>query len=113
MATSSKLKEAKTAFADKTRVTSSSTTITTEEKKNKEVPVGAKILRKTVRVETEKIENGWLISKNFDVKYTMGKDDKGNSDYAYYTKKYYSKEDPLEIKLTDASLADEFSAEDQ
>lgn len=107
----SKLIEAKKSnFAGKTRVESSSTTITTEDKKNKEVPAGAKIIRQTVSVNTEKIENGWLISKSFDIKYSTGKD---NHDYAYYTKKWYSKEDPLDIKLTDVSLADEFDANEE
>lgn len=100
----SKLKEAKTSA----RMTSSSTTLTTEVKENKEPPAGAKILTKTVRTETEQIENGWLISKNFDISYEI----KGDKRWTYYHKKWYSKDNPLEIKLTDASLADEFSADE-
>lgn len=101
----SKLKEAKGLS-----VTSSSTTLTNNVKEQKKVPDGATILSKTVRVETEEIENGWLITKNFDVKYKeKGKD---YNDYAYYTKKWYSKDNPLTVKLTDASLADEFNDEE-
>lgn len=91
------------------KVTSSSTTVTNEEKKSKEVPKGATILRKTVSTNTEEIENGWLITKNIDVKYSVGDPSKGNTDYAYIVKKYYSKDDPLTVTLNDKSLADEFN----
>lgn len=90
-----------------TRVTSVSTTISSEEKQQREPPAGAKILSKTVRTETEKIENGYIISKSFDIRYKL-KGESG-SEYAYYTKKWYSKEDPLTITLDDKTLADEFT----
>lgn len=85
-----------------------STTIrtSTEEIRKKEVPKGAEILSQEVRTETEEIENGWLITKNYDIRYTMGKD-KG-TEYAYYNKKWYSKEDPLTITVNDQELADAF-----
>ena len=79
---------------------------TTEEIKKKEVPKGAIITSKTVRTETEQIENGWILSKNYDISYKLKGDD--NHGYAYYTKKWFTKDDPLEVKLTDKSLADEF-----
>ena len=103
----SKLKEAKSGTLTGTKVTS--TTITSEKEQKKEVPKGATIVRKSVRTETEQIENGWLISKNYDIQYKMKSD--GYTEYAYYTKKWYTKDDPLEVKLTDASLADEFMDE--
>jgi IS1 family transposase len=97
----SKLKEAKS-------MRSTSVTMTDRVKEQKSVPEGATIISKTVRTETEEIENGWLISKNFDITYkTKGAT---SNDYAYYTKKWYSKTDPLDIKLTDKSLADEYDA---
>lgn len=103
----SKLKEAKSGAL---AMTSSSTTMTNRIKEQKKVPAGAEIISKTVRVETEEIENGWLITKNIDVTFKV----KGSTynDYAYYTKKYYSEKEPLEIKLTDKSLADEFAEGD-
>lgn len=78
----------------------------TEEKKQG-VPPGATIISKSVNTTTEEIENGFLITKSYDIKY---QNKKGDSEYAYYTKKWYSKEDPLEIKLKDTSLAEEFKS---
>jgi hypothetical protein len=100
MATS-KLKEA-------SKLRSTSTTVTDKVKEKREPPAGAKIISKTVRTETEEIENGWLISKNFDISYEY----KGEKEWAYYSKKWYSKTDPLTIKLNDEALADEFEGED-
>ncbi len=87
---------------------STTTTSTTETKKHESVPKGAKIINKTVRTETEEIENGWLISKNFDVTY----EEKGERHYAYFSKKWYSKVDPLTITVNDKSLSDAFDEED-
>lgn len=100
MATESKLKE--------TKKISTTVSMSTETKK-KEVPKGAKILSRTVRTETEEIENGWLISKNFDISFEVN----GNRDWAYYTKKWYTKNDPLTVKVNDKSLADEFDANEE
>jgi hypothetical protein len=91
-------------LSKKLRVTS---VATTEESKKKEVPKGAIITSKTVRTETEQIENGWITSKNYDISYTL----KGSNGYAYYSKKWFTKEDPLEIKVTDKSVADAFDEE--
>ena len=104
------MKESKLKEAKGMAVTSSSTTVTNKVKENKEPPAGATIVSKTIRTETEQIENGWLISKNLDISYRM----KGDTydKYTYYTKRWYSKTDPLEVKVTDASLSDEFNDED-
>jgi len=77
------------------------------EEKKEGVPPGATILQKTINTTTEEIENGFLITKSYDIKYESKK---GETGWAYYTKKWYSKEDPLEIKLKDTALADEFKA---
>jgi len=87
-----------------TKKTMRTTSTSVTETKRKEVPKGAKIIDKTVRTEIEEVENGWLINKNYDITYEQGKE----RGYAYYSKKWYSKEDPLEIKLKDESLADVF-----
>ena len=92
------------AKSSKIRKTMRTTSTSMTETKQKEVPKGAKIVDKTVRTEIEEVENGWLISKNYDITYEQGKE----RGYAYYSKKWYSKEDPLEIKLKDESLADVF-----
>lgn len=74
------------------------------------MPKGAKILSKNIRMEVEEIENGFLISKCYDIKYeyTSGTDQDIKTDYMYYTKKWFSKTDPLTIKLDDKALADSF-----
>lgn len=75
------------------------------------MPKGAKILSKSTRVEVEEIENGFLLTKCYDIKYeyTSGTEKETRTDYLYFSKKWYSKTDPLEIKLDEKSLADEFS----
>jgi hypothetical protein len=90
-----------------------STSVTTrtsmEQKKDKEVPAGADIVSSNITTETEEIENGWLITKRYDVTYRA----KGSehTDYAYFNKKWFSKTDPLTINITDKSLAEAFKAE--
>lgn len=102
----SKLKEAASSMkAGRT----TSTTMTTTVKENKEPPANAKIISKTITTSTEEIENGWLISKNFDISYEV----KGEKRWTYFSKKWYSKTDPLSIKVTDKSLADEFNDDNE
>lgn len=78
--------------------------------KSKEVdtiPKGAKILSKDVSITVEEIENGFLIIKSTEIKYQYDK----RTDWSYHTKKYFSKENPLEIdmeKISEKSLADNF-----
>ena len=78
--------------------------------KSKEVdtiPKGAKILSKDVSITVEEIENGFLVCKSTEVKYEYEK----RTDYSYHTKKYFSKDNPLEIDLSsigEKSLADNF-----
>lgn len=69
------------------------------------IPSGAKIIGKDVRIEIEEIENGFLITKNYEIKYKI----KDNIDWCYCTKKYYSKEDPLQINTEDKSVAEFFN----
>lgn len=83
-------------------------------KKSKEapktLPKGSKILSKSTRITVEEIENGFLMTKNFEIKYEYPRGDGTMStDWTYYDKKWYTKDDPLEI--TDKSLADAFDEE--
>lgn len=83
-----------------TRLTKSSKEIA------KKIPEGATIIKTSSDVKVEEIENGFLITKETRTEFRpKGKE---YSDYQYDTKKYYSKEDPLEINVTDKSLADAF-----
>lgn len=71
------------------------------------IPKGAKVLNKEVSISVEEIENGFLISKSVEVKYEIEK----RTDYSYYTKKYFAKENPLEIDMDsfeEKTLADNF-----
>lgn len=74
------------------------------------MPKGSKVLSRNTRIEVEEIENGFLISKCYDIKYEYptGEDKEIRTDYLYYTKKWFSKTDPLEIKIDEKSLADSF-----
>lgn len=78
--------------------------------KNKEVdsvPKNAKILAKDISITVEEIENGFLISKSIEVKYQINKE----IDWKYITKKYFSKDNPLDIdmeKFGEKTLADNF-----
>lgn len=99
----SKLKDAKTNI--------NSVRFSTDNGKEK-VPEGATILKKDVSVSVEEIENGFIISKSFDIKYSKSDDDCddcGNgTGYAYYTLKWYSEDNPLSINTEDKELADLF-----
>lgn len=80
-------------------------------------PDGATILSKNVTTSTEEIENGYLITKSVDGYYktSKGKDNSNNTDnnekWYNYSKKWYSKTDPLTIKLDNKSLAESFDTE--
>lgn len=102
-------KMAKVAAGMNKKMSITSTSVT-EEVKKKEVPAGATILSKTVRTEVEKIENGWLLTKNYDVKFK--EKNKEYNDYAYYSKRWYSEEEPLqEVEELEKALADSFEEE--
>jgi hypothetical protein len=70
----------------------------------KGIPEGAEILKKETTIRVEKIENGYLVCKNTEVKYQLEE----RTDWAYIDKKYFSKTDPMQIKLNGKSLADDF-----
>lgn len=69
--------------------------ISFESKENGKIPEGATILKNTHRISVEEIENGFVIRKNYDVQFKIG-DDK---DYLYFTKKWFSKTNPLQMKV--------------
>lgn len=78
--------------------------VTSESSKGKGIPEGAEILKKDTRVSVEEIENGFIVCKTSDIKYQIEE----RTDWAYITKKYYSKKNPLEIKINNKSLSDDF-----
>lgn len=71
------------------------------------IPEDAKILSKDVSLSVEEIENGFLVNKSTETKYQYD----GRTDYSYNNKKWFSKENPLEIDMDgieEKSLADQF-----
>lgn len=73
------------------------------------IPKDATILGKDTDVTVKQIENGFIICKRTETKYSY-KTSEGSerTDYSYETKEYYTKEDPLTINTKDKSLADLF-----
>lgn len=93
----------------KTKTKTSATIRTsTESQKNEKPPKGATILESNIRTETEQIENGWLVTKSYDGRYTTSKDDSEYGHYFSYSKKWFSEDDPITVTVNDKSLADAF-----
>lgn len=61
------------------------------------LPKGAKIIKKDHSVRVEEIENGFIISKSYDIKYQI----EDRNEYEYFTKQWFSKDNPLEINIDD------------
>lgn len=72
-------------------------------KKVVKLPKGAVVLKKEVDTTVEEIENGFIIEKRYDIKFSHNK----TTDYLYYTKKVYSETNPIKIE-EDKMLADYF-----
>lgn len=76
-----------------------------ESKTELKIPSGAEITKKDVTVRVREIENGFIIDKSIDIKYTHD----GDSHYEYVTKSWYTKENPMDIDLDEPEeLADKF-----
>ena len=80
-----------------------------EKGKDKKLPEGAKIIEKNLRIDVEEIENGFLVSKEYSIEYKL----RDNIQHMWFTKKIYSKDNPLEgvdldIDVEEESLADKF-----
>lgn len=90
-----------------TDVASSKVNIRKDAKEDRTLPKGAKITRsETPTVEVEEIENGFIISKRVYVYFKLsGKD---YTDSMCICQKWYSKEDPLQIRTDNKELADLF-----
>lgn len=71
------------------------------------LPKGATLIKKDVAISVEEIENGFIVTKNFDIKYSLGDD----TSYDYFTKKWFSPDNPVKIdEFKDSkSLAEAFN----
>jgi hypothetical protein len=77
-----------------------------EKKKDFVLPKGGTIISKEVRLNVEEIENGFLLRKSYDIKWTNAESE--NSNYEYFTRTWFSKDNPIEINMPEdsKSLAD-------
>ncbi len=81
--------------------------IKSETKTNKP-PKGATIIESSTNTSIEQIENGWLTTKNYSGRYTTDSNKDSYGNYFDYSKRWYSKENPLLITVNDKELADAF-----
>lgn len=80
-----------------------------QSKTNVNLPEGAEIIKKDISVRVEEIENGFIVSKSYDIKYSV----EGESNYEYFTKQWYTEENPLDVDDNieeELSLADKFDS---
>lgn len=81
----------------------SATDVSFEGKDKTKLPKGAEIVKKSVNITVKEIENGFIIRKNYDIKYVLG----DNTDYLYFCKEVYAEENPIKIE-EDKMLAEYF-----
>jgi len=75
-----------------------------ESKKSFTLPKGGSITKKNVSLSVKEIENGFLLTKSYDLEWV---DSKGSNHYEYFDKNWFSKENPIQITMPDEkSLAD-------
>lgn len=75
-----------------------------ESKRTFTLPKGGTITKKNVSLSVKEIENGFLLTKSYDLEWT---DSKGNTHYEYFNKDWFSEKNPIEINMPDEkSLAD-------
>lgn len=82
-------------------------------KEQRKLPAGARVLSKEISTRVEEIENGYLVCKNIEYRYETGSGKDTRTDWLSINKRWYTKEDPLEITINtkDKSLADSFNEE--
>lgn len=76
-------------------------------KENWKMPKGAEVTKKDFSVRVQEIENGFIVTKSYDLEYMY----KGEKNYQYISKQWYSKENPLDFDIDEKNakyLAEEF-----
>ena len=58
------------------------------------LPPNSSITKKSYNISVEEIENGFVIRKSYDIEY---QNEMGEKNYGYFTKKWYSKKNPMKI----------------
>jgi len=75
------------------------------------LPKGVTVTKKDVTVTVEEIENGYIINKSYDIKWSKESDEgEINTGYEYFTKKWFSEKNPISI---DEEFEDEISLADK
>jgi hypothetical protein len=78
-----------------------------EAKKEFKLPKGATVIKKDVTLSVEEIENGFLLRKSYDIKWSNAE---GDSNYEYFTKSWFSEENPITVNMPEEkSLADKLT----
>ena len=79
--------------------------IEVEGKRTFKLPKGGTVIRKSANISVREIENGFILRKSYDIKW---QDSKGEDHYEYFTKEFYSEENPVTIiqPEEEKSLAD-------
>jgi hypothetical protein len=71
-----------------------------EGKSEFKLPTGATIIKKSFTIRVQEIENGFIICKNYDIQYQVG----DNKEYAYFDKKWYSKDNPMKLNIDNEEI---------
>jgi len=77
-----------------------------ESKKEVTIPADATITKKSYRMTVEEIENGFILSKSWDIEFVTAS---GEKSYEYYTQRWHTKDNPMTIKegaVKEKSLAE-------
>lgn len=78
-----------------------------EAKKEFKLPKGATIIKKDVNLSVEEIENGFLLRKSYDIKWSNAE---GDSNYEYFSRSWFSEENPITVNMPEEkSLADKLT----
>jgi len=76
-----------------------------ESKKSFQLPEGAEVISESKRITVREIENGFVLNMSCDLKYKRSGEE--GTQYEYYTKEWFSKDNPLKITMPkEKSLAD-------
>ena len=76
------------------------------------LPKGATVTKKDISIRVKEIENGFVITKSYDISWSKeNKEGEVNTGYEYFSKEWYAKENPIKIDEEfeeDLSLSDKF-----
>lgn len=81
--------------------------VSLENKSSFKLPEGATIVKQSENISVKEIENGFILRKSYDIQWMPAGQSEGNTKYEYFTKEWYSKENPIKITMPkEKSLAD-------